>query len=108
MKCHWSVYRQPSWTSTGLAGMAVLVEALESGGRDLLLEFEIEGRAHRCMPSHQRFRISDRRLIECVQKAMAAGWDQESRGKRFVFKLGCRLQIRPVLNLAAAGVYEDA
>ena len=42
----WSIYRQPSWTSEGLVGMAILVEMMKSGARDLLLDFEMSGPGH--------------------------------------------------------------
>ena len=86
----WSVYCQPNWVSDrGFVGMAILVEAIECSKRELLLEFAMDHpTGHRCMPSHVRFRISNRRLIECVQNAMRAGWDPKSRGKRFNFDAG--------------------
>jgi hypothetical protein len=84
----WSIYRQPNWTSEGLVGMAVLVETTEPSTRALLLEFAMDGPGHRCMPNHQRFRISDKRLIQCIQNARNAGWNPNERGKRFVFHAG--------------------
>jgi len=85
----WSLYRQPRWTSTrGLVGMAILVEVMNAGRRPLLLEFPIDPTRHGDMPQHQRFRVSNRRLVECVQSAIHAGWDPNSRGKRFVFDVG--------------------
>jgi hypothetical protein len=85
----WSIYRQPTWTSTrALLGLAILVESMEPSKRALLLEFAIDRSRHGDMPQHQRFRVSNRRLIECIQNAMKAGWDPLSRGKRFVFEAG--------------------
>ena|ERR1700733_11908675 len=86
----WRVYRQPRWDSeVGVVGMAILVETLEASTRELLLEFAMDAStSHRCMPTHQRFQIPKRRLIECVQNAIHAGWDPNSRGKRFVFYAG--------------------
>lgn len=89
----WSIFRQPRWT-TGrihgytLLGLAVLVEASEPSRRELLLEFEIERGRHGDMPQHQRFHLRDSRLIQAIEAAMEAGWDPESRGKRFVFEAG--------------------
>jgi hypothetical protein len=86
----WSIYRQPMWVSErGFVGMAILVETMESSTRELLLEFAMDhSTGHRCMTSHVRFRISNRRLIECVQNAIRAGWNPNSRGKRFIFEAG--------------------
>jgi hypothetical protein len=89
----WSVYRQPRWAtrlhdSLCLLGLAILVEPLQPNRRQLILEFAIERGRHGDMPQHQRFRINDRRLAEAIQKAIEAGWDPDSRGKRFVYEAG--------------------
>jgi hypothetical protein len=85
----WSVYRQPAITSTrGLVGLTLLVETMESGRRSLILEFAIDPKRHGDMPHHQRFRVPNHRLIECIQNAMNSGWDPDSRGKDFVFNAG--------------------
>ena len=89
----WSVFRQPTWTRGQnevpiLLGMAVLVEHPEPSHRELLLEFEIERGRHGDMPQHQRFRVPDGRLIEAIENAIEAGYDPESRGKRFVYEAG--------------------
>ena len=85
----WSVYRQPSWSSErGPVGPAILIESVEPRRRGLLVELTADPTRHRCMISHQRFRISNPRLVEYIQSARRAGWDPESRGKRFVFDAG--------------------
>jgi hypothetical protein len=85
----WSIYRQPRWTGTGgLLGLAILVKAVHSSGRELVLEFAIDPTRHGDMPQHQRFRISNRRLIECIQNARNAGWDPDTRGKFFFCNAG--------------------
>src|SRR5690348_10029653 len=89
----WSVFRQPTWTrgrdqGFTLLGLAVLVEPPEPSHRELLLEFDIDRTRHGDMPQHQRFRIPDGRLIEAIESAMDAGWDPDSRGKRFVHQAG--------------------
>jgi hypothetical protein len=88
VKYRWMVYRQPTWTSGVLLGLAILVQSLEPSRRDLILEFSIDRTKHGDMPQHQRFRVSDRRLSECIQSAIRSGWDPQSRGKRFVFQAG--------------------
>jgi len=86
---HWSIYRQPRWTGAGvLLGLSILVKAVCSSGRELVLEFAIDSSRHGDMPQHQRFRVSNRRLIECIQKARNAGWDPDTRGKHFFFEAG--------------------
>jgi hypothetical protein len=87
VKYHWSIHRQPDWTSEGLVGMAILVTTTEPNTRELLLEFEMDSVGHHCMPSHQRFKVSNRRLTECIKNAVLARWDPHERGKRF--RLNC-------------------
>ena len=90
----WSVYRQPSWSSgRGPVGPAILIESVEPGRRGLLVEFTADPTRHRCMISHQRFRISNPRLVEYIESARRAGWDPESRGKRLCLMPGGRTQI---------------
>lgn len=90
----WSIFRQPTWTrgrtqeGFTLLGLAILVEPPESSRRDLLLEFGIDRTRHGDMPQHQRFRIPDARLVKAIENAMIAGWNPESRGKRFVYEAG--------------------
>jgi hypothetical protein len=85
----WSVYRQPSWSSEGLVGMAILIELTETGTRELLLDFEMNDPGiHRCTPNQQRFRVSNKKLVQCIQAAIEAGWNPHKRGKRFVFQAG--------------------
>jgi hypothetical protein len=90
----WSVHRQPTWTSGRsspghtLLGLAILVESPEPSRRQLVLEFGIDPTRHGDMPHHQRFIMPDGRLIEAIQNAIDAGWDPDSRGKRFVYEAG--------------------
>ncbi len=84
----WSVYRQPRWTGDGaLLGLAILVKAVDSKGRELILEFSMDLTRQGDMPL-QKSRVSNRRLIECIQNARDAGWDPATRGKYFFFKAG--------------------
>jgi len=90
---HWSVFRQPTWTrgrdqEHTLLGLAILIEPPDPSRRELILEFEIDPTRHGDMPQHQRFRIPDGRLDEAIENAMRAGWDPDSRGKRFVYEAG--------------------
>jgi len=85
----WSIYRQPRWTGEGVPlGLAILVKAVKSNGRELVLEFAINATRHGDMPQQQRSRVSNRRLIECIQRARTAGWDPDTRGKHFFFDAG--------------------
>lgn len=89
----WSIFRQPIWArgrtqSPTLLGLAILVESLEPSRRELVLEFDIDRTRHGDMPQHQRFRIHEGRLIQAIESALNAGWDPESRGKRFVHPAG--------------------
>lgn len=93
MAYRWSVLRQPTWTrgrdqEFTLLGLAILVEPPESSRRELVLEFGIDRTRHGDMPDHQRFHLPDGRLVEAVERAMEAGYDPDSRGKRFIFEAG--------------------
>ena len=84
----WSVLREQTWvTKVGSLGLAILIESEQEGRRNLVLQFDGEV-GHRLTPKHQRFKIPDRRLIECVRNAIGAGWDPDSRGKKFTFAAG--------------------
>lgn len=72
---------------TGKIGLAILVERADGNGRPLLLQFDPSYR-HRTMPRHPKIRIPDCRLIAYVERAIEAGWDSESRGKKMVFQAG--------------------
>jgi hypothetical protein len=85
----WAALRKQGWASdSGPYGHSVAVTKVASGNRELILEFDRDPRFHRGMAKHLRLRIPDRRLIECILKAIEAGWNPESRGKAFVFKAG--------------------
>jgi hypothetical protein len=90
----WSVFRQPTWTrgrthdTPTLLGLAILVESPEPSHRELLLEFDSDESRHRDMPMRQRFHVPDGRLVHAIESAVEAGWNPDSRGKRFVFEAG--------------------
>ncbi len=85
----WSVYRQPRWTGDGIPlGLAILVKAVKASGRELVLEFVLDPKRPGDMQQHQQGRVANRRLTVCIQNAMTAGWDPESRGKPFFFTAG--------------------
>jgi hypothetical protein len=65
-----------------------LVKPAERSRRELILQFAIERTRQGDMPPQQRFQVSNRRLVECIQNAIEAGWDPESRGKPFFFAAG--------------------
>jgi hypothetical protein len=89
----WSVYRQPTWVTTGgvgLLGLALLIEPQEPHQRELILEFEIRlGLGHRkSMSHHQRFKVPKVRLIQCIRSAIESGYEPSSRGKPIRFNAG--------------------
>jgi len=85
----WNIHRQPRWTGSGvLLGLAILVKAVKASGRELVLQFSLAPTRQGDMPPPQRWRVSNRRLIECIEKARNSGWDPETRGKFFFFDAG--------------------
>ena len=71
-----------------LLGLAILVKPCGSNRRELLLEFDIDRNRHGDMPQHQRFHIHEGRLRQAITEAMDAGWNPESRGKKFIYEAG--------------------
>jgi hypothetical protein len=91
----WSIAHKEGHANTGsghkgLVGLAILVRSKDVNRRHLLLEFEPTDR-YLGRPQRPTFRIPDRKLAGCIQNAIAAGWDPESRGKQFVFQAGLLL-----------------
>jgi len=85
----WSVHRQPRWIADrGFLGLAILIELPSESRRKLILEFDFDKSWHRAMPQHQRFRVPNKRLVQCVENAIEVGYDPDSRGKDFVFEAG--------------------
>jgi len=62
------------------------MKKVASENRELILEFDRDPRFHRGMAKPLRLQIPGLRLIECILKAIKAGWDPESCGKAFVLK----------------------
>jgi hypothetical protein len=88
----WSIAHKEGHANTGggqkgIVGLAILVRGKDVNRRHLLLQFEPTDR-YVGRPQRPYFRIPDRRLTECIQNAIAAAWDPESRGKEFVFQAG--------------------
>jgi hypothetical protein len=85
----WSIHRQPRWTGDGVPlGWAILVKPTERPRRELIVEFAADRTRHGDMPQQPRLQLANRRLIECIQNAIDAGWDPESKGKPFFFAAG--------------------
>lgn len=81
------VHREPQWCgSGGWKGLALAVEAVDTTGRNLIVELPFERASHRSTPHRQRPSISLAEVESYIREALDAGWDPDSRGKPFVFE----------------------
>jgi hypothetical protein len=86
----WSLLSEPQWTTEdGYKGLCISVRSEDDHHRELILEYpfpkKFTGNGLPQIP--QRPKVSFKTIEADVRKAMAAGWNPESRGKSFVFKL---------------------
>jgi hypothetical protein len=84
----WHIHRQPQWcTVDGWKGLALHVELAHEPQRVLIIEFPFKVVNHRNDPGQQRPKVVEKDVITAVIAALEAGWNPESRGKRFVFQI---------------------
>ncbi|MBW3635941.1 MAG: hypothetical protein KY445_05665 [Armatimonadetes bacterium] len=84
----WRVHRQPQWcTADGWKGLALHVELAREPQRTLIIEFPFKVINHRNEPGKQRPKVTRKDVIVAISAALEAGWNPESRGKKFVFEM---------------------
>jgi hypothetical protein len=87
----WRLVSEPQWTSEdGYIGLRISVQTEDAHHRELILEYpfpkKVTGVGLPQLPQRPKFSV---KTIEAsVRRAIAAGWDPISRGKRFVFNVG--------------------
>jgi hypothetical protein len=83
----WSIHREPQWcTADGWKGLALMVEAIDKSGRQLIIELPFQAKSHRSTPHRQRPVVARADVELYIREAMESGWDTDSRGKPFVFE----------------------
>lgn len=91
-KLHWSLRSEPQRSSAdGAEGLSIAVHRTDGSFRELILQYPIpmQERWGGLMPKYypQRPQISAKLVDAAISKAIAGGWDPESRGKPFIFQV---------------------
>jgi hypothetical protein len=89
----WQLISEPLWSSEGgYKGMCISVRA-DANHRELVLEYPIArdkfcGHPTLLIPQlPQRPKFSEKQLEADIRRAIASGWDPDSRGKPFVYHI---------------------
>ena len=88
---YWELLSEPQWTTEdGYRGLCISVQTNNTSSRELVLEFPMPTKTTgNGMPQlPQRPKFSAKSIEDGVRLAIVAGWEPESRGKAFVFKMG--------------------
>jgi|SRR5579863_3950735 len=88
-KLRWELLSEPQWTSEdGYRGLRISVRREEGRQRELVLEYpfppKTTGVGAPQLPQRPQFSVTQ--IETDVRRAIAEGWDPESRGKTFVFQ----------------------
>jgi hypothetical protein len=91
-KLGWRLRSEPQASSEhGHEGLSITVERVDGSFRELILEYPIpmQQRWGMTMPKYfpQRPQISAKIVEADIRRAIAGGWDPQSRGKTFVFQV---------------------
>lgn len=88
LRVRWELLSEPQWTSEhGYRGVRIAVRNEDENRRELILEYPFpKKRTGVGLPQlPQRPQVNVKQIEVDVRRAMAEGWDPESRGKAFVF-----------------------
>jgi hypothetical protein len=83
----WQLISEPQFTTAhGYKGLCLSVRAEEEGQRELILEYPYPANKFGSpLPLPQRPTVSEKSVEVNVRRAIAAGWDPVSRGKKFIY-----------------------
>ena len=86
----WSLLSEPQWSPEGgLIGLRFSIQLEGGGHRELILEYPFPdkrtGNGSPQLPQRPKFTIDA--IESSITRAMAAGWDPQSRGRSFLFKV---------------------
>lgn len=90
IRLSWRLLSEPQWTSEdGYRGLRLSVRTEDAAHRELILEYPMPKKTCSVgMPQlPQRPKFSEQAIETGVRQAMTAGWEPESRGKAFVFRI---------------------
>ena len=89
-KLYWRLVSEPQWTTEdGYKGMCISVQLENGDHRELILEYPFPKKFNSIgIPQlPQRPKFSVKTVEGDIRRAIVAGWEPESRGKKFVFRL---------------------
>jgi hypothetical protein len=87
---YWKLLSEPQWTTEdGYRGLCISVRTDNTSRRELVIEYPMPTKTTgNGMPQlPQRPKFSAKSVEDGVRQAIVAGWEPESRGKAFVFKM---------------------
>jgi hypothetical protein len=88
VKLFWRLLSEPQWTTEhGYKGLCISVQMEEGHCRELILEFPFERGSASVAKLPQRPKFSAKDIEDGIRRAIAAGWEPASRGKKFIFRL---------------------
>ena len=92
-KFYWELRSEPQASSAhGYEGLSIAVERTDGAFRTLILQYPIatQKRWGTLIPKFfpQRPRVSAKLVQVDIRRAMADGWDPQSRGRPYVYKIG--------------------
>jgi hypothetical protein len=90
VRLSWRLLSEPLWTSEhGYKGLCISVRTEDAGHRELILEYPMPNKrtGNGLLQLPQRPKFSIKTIEDGIRQAIAEGWEPESRGKAFVFKV---------------------
>lgn len=80
----WHIHREPQWASVdGAKGLCIAVQHEENPQKTLLLEYPFPKPSRHA----QRPKVSKQDVALQIAKAIADGWEPESRGKPYTYMI---------------------
>jgi hypothetical protein len=87
-RLYWKLISEPLWsTEHGYKGLCISVRTEDGRHRELILEYPFSQKPHGTFQFPQRPKFSEKTVETDVRRAMAAGWQPDSRGKTFTHHL---------------------
>jgi hypothetical protein len=90
VRLSWQLLTEPLWASEhGYKGLCISVRAEDGAHRELILEYPMPNKrtGNGLLQLPQRPNFSERTIDYGIRQALAAGWEPESRGKAFMYKV---------------------
>jgi hypothetical protein len=88
-KLYWYLVSEPQITTHGPKGLCISVRTTDNKHRELILEYRFPNKRTRVglLQVPQRPKFTERTVEADVRRAIASGWEPDSRGKAVVLKL---------------------